>query len=155
MARILIADDHDVVRSGIRRILEDQPGWSVVAEANQPRGRHAEAVATKPDVAIHEYALPVLNGIQATRQIRQRVPSVEVTMHATEDLLRELINAGARLRAEIRRPAAFDFCHPVAGSHKPFFTDRAPQKPPKQEELDQAGPDRPRANHRSNGRRGP
>ena len=99
MTRILIADDHAVVRSGVRRVLEDHPGWSVVAEATNGKDAVAEAIATQPDVAILDYALPVLNGIEATRQIRQRVPSVEVlifTMHDNEDLLRQSFNVGAR-----------------------------------------------------------
>ena len=99
MTRILIADDHAVVRSGVRRILEDYPGWSVVAEATNGKDAIAEAIATQPDVAVLDYALPVLNGIDATRQIRLRVPSVEVlifTMHDNENLLHELMIAGAR-----------------------------------------------------------
>ena len=75
MTRILIADDHDVVRSGIRRIIEDQPGWSVVAEATNGKDAVAQAMATKPDVAILDYRLPLIDGIEATRQIRRRVPS--------------------------------------------------------------------------------
>ena len=99
MTRILIADDHAVVRSGVRRVLADYPGWSVVAEATNGIDAVAEAIATQPDVAILDYALPALNGIEATRQIRLRVPSVEVlifTMHDNEDLLRQSFNAGAR-----------------------------------------------------------
>ena len=75
MTRILIADDHDVVRSGIRRIIEDQPGWSVVAEATDGKDAIAKAIATKPDVAILDYRLPLLDGVEATRQIR-RNPSL-------------------------------------------------------------------------------
>ena len=87
MTRILIADDHAVVRSGVRRILADHPGWSVVAEATNGKDAVAQAIATQPDVAILAYALPLLNGIETTQQIRQRVPSVEVlifTMHDNE-----------------------------------------------------------------------
>jgi DNA-binding NarL/FixJ family response regulator len=131
MTRILIADDHTVVRSGVRRVLEDYPGWSVVAEATNGKDAVAEAIATRPDVAILDYALPVLNGIEATRQIRQHVPSVEVlifTLHDTEDLLRELINVGARgyvLKSDAQQ-------HLISAvqslaAHKPFFTDRASQ----------------------------
>ncbi len=82
-------------------------------------------------MAIHDYALPVLNGIQATRQIRQRVPSVEVfifTLHATEDLLRESINAGARgyvLKSDAQQHLISAIQSLAA--HKPFFTDRASQ----------------------------
>ena len=99
MTRILIADDHAVVRTGVRRILEDHPKWSVVAEAADGKDAIAKAIATKPDVAILDYSLPLINGIEATRQIRLRVPSVEVlifTMHDNENLLREMVQAGAR-----------------------------------------------------------
>ena len=99
MTRILIADDHDVVRTGVRHIIEDQPGWSVVAEAADGKDAVAKAIATKPDVAILDYRLPLLDGIEATRQIRRRVPMVEVlifTMHDDESLLHEALSAGAR-----------------------------------------------------------
>src|SRR5262249_60023303 len=82
--RILIADDHAVVRSGLRAVLEAQPGWSVVAEASDGKEALAKALDAKPDVAIIDYSLPQLNGAELTRQIRTRIPSVEIlifTMH--------------------------------------------------------------------------
>jgi DNA-binding NarL/FixJ family response regulator len=131
MTRILIADDHPVVRSGVRRILADYPGWSVVAEATNGKDAIAQAIATKPDVAVLDYMLPLIDGIEATRQIRQHVPKVEVlifTLHDTEGLLRELINAGARgyvLKSDAQQ-------HLISAVqslavHKPYFTDRASQ----------------------------
>jgi len=93
---ILIVDDHAVVRSGVRRIVEDHPDWSVVAEAADGI---AKAIATEPDVVILDYALPLIDGIEATRQIRQRMPSIEVlifTMHDNDNLLRDMVKAGAR-----------------------------------------------------------
>ena len=87
MTRILIADEHGVVRAGVRRIVEDNPKWSVVAEAGDGKDAIAKAVATKPDVAILGYSLPLIDGIEVTRQIRLRVPNVEVlifTMHDNE-----------------------------------------------------------------------
>jgi DNA-binding NarL/FixJ family response regulator len=99
MTRILIADDHPVVRTGVRRTLEDHPNWSVVAEAADGKDAIAKAIATKPDVAIVDHALPLISGIEVTRQIRQRAPSVEVlifTMHDSDNLLRDLLEAGAR-----------------------------------------------------------
>jgi DNA-binding NarL/FixJ family response regulator len=95
----LIADDHAVVRSGVRRIVEDHPNWSVVAEAADGRDAIAKAVATKPDIAILDYALPLIDGIEVTRQIRLRMPSTEVvilTMHDSAYLLRNVVKAGAR-----------------------------------------------------------
>ena len=119
MTRILIADEHGVVRAGVRRIVEDNPKWSVVAEARDGKDAIAKAVATKPDVAILGYSLPLIDGIEVTRQIRLRVPNVEVlifTMHDNENLLREMVKRGStRLCAEVRYPAALDFCHPGAG----------------------------------------
>ena len=129
MTRILIADDHDVVRSGVRRIIEDQPGWSVVAEATDGKDAIAQAIATKPDVAILDYRLPLIDGIEATRQIRRRVPKVEVlifTMHDDEELLREVLVAGARGYV-LKSDAAQHLISAVQSlaDHKPFFTDRA------------------------------
>ena len=128
MTRILIADDHDVVRSGIRRIIEDQPGWSVVAEATDGKDAIAKAIATKPDVAVLDYRLPLIDGIEATRQIRRHVPKVEVlifTMHDDEELLRELLVAGARGYV-LKSDAGQHLISAVQSlsEHKPFFTDR-------------------------------
>ena len=78
MTRILIADDHEVVRFGLRAILEAHEGWEVVAEACDGKEAIAKAVETSPDVAIIDYSLPVMNGVEATRQIRARVPTAEV-----------------------------------------------------------------------------
>ncbi len=131
MTRILIADDHPVVRSGVRRIIESHAGWTVVAEAADGKDAVAKAIAIKPDVAILAYALPVLSGIEATRQIRQRAPSVEVlifTMHDNEDLLRQSFNAGARgyvLKSDAQQQL-ISAVQAVA-EHRPFFTDRASQ----------------------------
>lgn len=97
--RILIADDHEVVRVGLRDILEAQAGWSVVAEATDGKEAILKATETKPDVAIIDYALPVMNGVEVTRQIRSRLPSTEVlifTMHESDALVGALLQAGAR-----------------------------------------------------------
>ncbi len=131
MTRILIADDHDVVRSGVRHIIEDQPGWSVVAEAADGKDAVAQAIATKPDVAILDYRLPLLDGIEATRQIRRRVPSVEVlifTMQDDDNLLREALSAGARSYVQ-KSDAGQHLISAIQSlaEHKPYFTDRASQ----------------------------
>ena len=131
MTRILIADDHDVVRTGVRRIIEDQPGWSVVAEATDGKDAIAQAIATKPDVAILDYRLPLLDGIEATRQIRRRVPSVEVlvfTMQDDDNLLHEALSAGARSYVQ-KSDAGLHLISAVQSlaEHKPYFTDRASQ----------------------------
>ena len=131
MTRILIADDHAVVRSGVRRILADHPGWSVVAEASNGKDAIAQAIATQPDVAVLDYRLPVLNGIETTHQIRQRVPSVEVlifTMHHNETIMRDAFNVGARgyvLKSDA--PQQLISAIQSLAEHRPFFTDTASQ----------------------------
>jgi len=128
MTRILIADDHDVVRSGVRAILETQVGWEVVGEAADGKDAVDQALATRPDVVVLDYGLPVMNGIEATRQIRTRVPGAEVlifTMHDTATLVREVLEAGARgflLKSDARRflIAAVE----SLAVHKPFFTGK-------------------------------
>jgi DNA-binding NarL/FixJ family response regulator len=126
MTRILIADDHDVVRSGVRAILEAQAGWEVVGEAANGKDAVDQALTTRPDIVVLDYGLPVMNGIEATRQIRTRVPGAEVlifTMHDTATLVREVLEAGARgflLKSDARRflIAAVE----SLAVHKPFFT---------------------------------
>jgi DNA-binding NarL/FixJ family response regulator len=131
MTRILIADDHDVVRSGVRSILEAQPGWEVVGEAETGKDAVDRALATRPDIVVLDYALPVMNGIEATRQIRARVAGAEVlifTMHDTATLVREVLEAGARgflLKSDARQflIAAVE----SLAAHNPFFTGKVSQ----------------------------
>lgn len=90
MIRILIADDHEVVRSGLRRVLEAQTNWEVVAEAGDGKDAINKAAETEPDVAVLDYSMPLINGVEATRQIRARLPKTEVlifTMHDNEMLI--------------------------------------------------------------------
>jgi DNA-binding NarL/FixJ family response regulator len=130
--RILIADDHEVVRSGLRSILEARPGWLVVAEVADGKEAVGKAVDAKPDVAIIDYSLPIMNGIEATRQIRARVPTTEVlifTMHDSDALLDEALQAGARaflLKSEAQHYllAAVE----SLSAHKPFFTGKLSEK---------------------------
>ena len=99
MVRILLADDHDVVRSGLRHIIAAQPNWQVVAEAGDGKEAVQKALDTKPDVAVIDYSLPLISGLEATRQIRAALPQTEVlifTMHDTDAFVEELLKAGAR-----------------------------------------------------------
>src|SRR6476646_3498730 len=124
--RILIADDHEVVRSGLRRILVAQPNWEVVAEAADGKEAITKATETKPDVAVLDYSLPRINGMEATRQIRARLPKTEVlifTMHDNETLIQELLKAGARgylLKSDAKR-YLIGAIESLA-LHRPFFT---------------------------------
>ena len=128
MTRILIADDHDVVRSGLRAILEAQEGWVVVAEAADGKDAVEKATETKPDIAILDYSLPFANGAEVTRQIRVRVPGVEVlifTMHDSDDIVLDLLSAGAKgylLKSDARKFLLTAVESLVA--HKPFFTGK-------------------------------
>jgi DNA-binding NarL/FixJ family response regulator len=97
--RILVADDHAVVRRGVRALLESQPGWEVTAEATTGREAVELAKQLQPDVIVMDLSLPELNGLDATRQIVKESPRIEVlvlTMHHSEELLREVLQAGAR-----------------------------------------------------------
>lgn len=98
MTRILIADDHDVVRAGLRSILQAHSGWEVVAEATDGKEAVKKALETKPDVAVIDYSLPLLNGVEATRQIRKQEPRTEVlifTIRDEEHLVRSALEVGA------------------------------------------------------------
>jgi DNA-binding NarL/FixJ family response regulator len=108
--------------------LEGQEGWEVVGEAENGKDAVDRALATRPDVIVLDYSLPVLNGIEATRQIRARVPGAEVlifTMHDTATLVREVLEAGAKgflLKSDARKYliAAVE----SLAAHKPFFTGK-------------------------------
>ena len=132
MTRILIADDHEVVRSGLRAILEAHEGWEVVAEAENGKDAVAKALAIKPDVAIIDYSLPVINGIEATRQIRARLPDAQImifTMHDSDVLVGELLEAGAR--AYLLKSDAKQYLIAAVESlinKKPFFTGRVSEQ---------------------------
>jgi len=126
LLRILIADDHVVVRVGLRHIVEAHPGWQVVAEAENGKQAVALAFETKPDVAIVDYSLPLLNGLEVTKQIRSRLSKTEIlifTMHDNENLFKELLQAGARgylLKTDARKYLVRAI--ETLSAHKPFFT---------------------------------
>jgi DNA-binding NarL/FixJ family response regulator len=97
--RILVADDHGVVRRGLRALLESRRGWKVCAEAANGREAVECARKLKPDVAILDIGMPGLNGVEATRQIRKVSPKTEILIlsaHGSEKLALEVLEAGAR-----------------------------------------------------------
>jgi PleD family two-component response regulator len=105
MIRILIADDHDVVRSGLRRLLEAQPGWEVVAEAADGKDAIAKATATKPDVVVLDSMMPFVNGADATRHPCPSAQDRSLDLHALRRCATHWGDIGGRsagLRPEIR-----------------------------------------------------
>lgn len=126
--RILVADDHDVVRHGVRTLLEAQPGWEVCGEAVDGREAVAEAARLKPDLVVLDVTMPELNGLDAAREILKTLPRTEVlilTMHESQELIREVVSTGARgyvLKSDASRTlvAAVE----ALQEHKPFITSR-------------------------------
>jgi len=96
--RILIADDHEVMRGGIAALLGREKGWVVCGEATNGREAVREAELKRPDAVILDIAMPELNGIDAARQIRKALPDTKIlvfSMHETERLVQEVFHAGA------------------------------------------------------------
>ena len=96
--RILLADDHTLVRQGLRKVLEERPEWEVVAEAGDGREAVRLAEQFKPDVCVLDVAMPLLNGIEATRQIARRVPTTRIlvlSMYSDEAYVAQILQAGA------------------------------------------------------------
>jgi DNA-binding NarL/FixJ family response regulator len=129
MIRILMADSHDVVRAGLRSVIEGHPCLSIVAEAADGREAIDKCIATQPDVAVLAYALSEIDGLEATRQIRRRVPGVEVlifTAHDNEILMRDLFQAGAR-GIVLKSDSSQDLIAAIKslGNRKPFLTSKA------------------------------
>lgn len=97
--RLLVADDHAVVRKGLRSILESHPGWEVVAEAANGREAVALSLEHQPDIVVMDINMPELNGLEATRQICKALPNTRVltlSAHDSEQLVREMLVSGAR-----------------------------------------------------------
>jgi DNA-binding NarL/FixJ family response regulator len=97
--RILIADDHDLIRRGVRDLLATRRGWQVVGEACNGADAVRKAVSLRPDIAILDFSMPELNGPGAALQIAREVPEtgvVVLTMHDSEQVMREVLQAGAR-----------------------------------------------------------
>jgi len=97
MIQILVADDHEVVRQGIRSLLEAHPDWNVCCEAVTGREAVAKATEDRPDVVILDVSMPEMNGLEAARQIRRAVPTAKIlvlTVHEIDQLVQDFIDAG-------------------------------------------------------------
>ena len=128
MIRVLIADCCDVVRTGIREILKGEREWEVVAEAADGKEAILKALKLKPDVAIVEIALPVVDGIEVTAHIRRQLPATEVlifTLLEDEALIYDALAAGARAYL-FKSDPHFHLTAAVAclAVHRPFFIER-------------------------------
>ena len=129
MLRILIADDHEIVRRGVRNILSAHPGWEVCGEAADGREAGEIGLREKPDIAILDVSLPGLNGIGVARQLRQALPRLEVlffTMHDDEETMIAGLGVGAR--GYLQKTDTDQ--HLVAavsalGAHRPYFSAAA------------------------------
>ncbi len=126
--RILIADDHAVVRAGLRTLLESQPDWEVVGEAGNGREAVEQALRLRPDVAVIDFTMPEMNGLESARQIRKALPGTEVlllTMHDSERLARQALVVGARgfLLKSDGNPQLLAAVKALA-HHQPYLTPR-------------------------------
>lgn len=151
--RIIIADDHALVRRGLRSVLEAQTNWTVCGEAEDGREAVKLALKLRPDIVLLDVTMPELNGLDAARQICRRLPGTPVlilTMHESEELCGEAIRAGASgcvLKSDSPRQllAAVEA---VAGGEKYFTRATGHARPSGEQRLGTGGPVLPRLSAR-------
>lgn len=128
-ARILVADDHEMVRVGVRTIITPHKEWSICGEATNGRAAVEMAAQLRPDIVIMDLAMPQLNGLEATRQIHRAQPRAEIlvlTFDESESLIREVIQAGARgyvLKTDLAEMLVQAV--ETLSQHRPYFTPKA------------------------------
>ena len=126
--RILVADDHEVLRAGVRALLESEPGWEVCGIAKTGREAVEQAKELQPDIVVLDMSMPELSGIEAARRIKRLLPETELlifTASEREDLIKQVFEAGAKsyiLKADAASHL-IDAVRSLAG-HKPFFTSK-------------------------------
>lgn len=126
--RILLADDHEIVREGVHRLIENQAGWEICGEAADGRTAVALATALQPDIAILDVGMPELNGLEAARQIRKNSPRSELlifTGEESEQLIHAVFEVGARsyiLKTDISQHLIRAI--EALAQHKHYFTTR-------------------------------
>lgn len=128
--RLLVADDHDIVRRGVRTLLEEQPGWEVAAEAADGREAVEKAKLVHPDVTILDLSMPGLNGLEAAREILKSVETkvLILTMYDSDPLIRQTLEAGAQGYL-LKSDAGRDLVSAVEAlrRNKTFFTPKVAQ----------------------------
>jgi DNA-binding NarL/FixJ family response regulator len=127
--RILVADDHDLMRRGIKALLQSHAGWEVCGEAHTGREAVTKAEELKPDIVILDISMPDLNGVDAAKRIRKSSPDTEVlilSVHYSDQLIRDILEAGVRgyiVKSDSDRDLIIAV--ETLANHKPFFTPRA------------------------------
>lgn len=127
--RILIADDHDLMRRGLKALLQSKPGWTICAEAHTGREAVTKAEELKPDIVILDITMPELNGVEAARRILKASPNTEIlvlSVHYSDQLIRDILDAGVRgyiVKSDSDRDLVVAV--EALANHKPFFTPRA------------------------------
>jgi DNA-binding NarL/FixJ family response regulator len=129
--RVLLGDDHTMLRQGLKKILEDRHDWRVVAEAGNGRDAVREVLALKPDVAVLDIGMPLLNGLEATRQIVRHAPAVRVlilSMHSDQAYVTQAVQAGAKGYL-LKESAAGELIEAIAAlaAGKSFFSPAVAQ----------------------------
>jgi DNA-binding NarL/FixJ family response regulator len=126
--RILIADDHEIVREGTRMLLQHEPGWEVCGVAKTGREAVEQAKKLHPDIVVLDMGMPELNGLDAARQIKRALPKTELlifTAHEREELIREVFEAGVKSYI-LKADAGSHLIEAIRSlsQHKPYFTTK-------------------------------
>ncbi len=129
--KIFVADDHELMRRGVRSLLEAEAGWKVVGEASNGQELLAKARQTKPDIVVIDIGMPLLNGLEACRRVKKTLPDTKVlilSMHDSEQMARAVLDAGA-LGYVTKADTARDLVLAIESlrRNKTFFTSRVDQ----------------------------
>lgn len=129
--RVLVADDHEIVRNGIRALIEREPDWKVVAEAADGRNAVAKTRELKPDMVVLDISMPLLNGLEAARQILKADPRTKIlilSMHDSDSVIRDVLESGV-LGYVSKSDASRDLVTAINAvrNNRPFFSPRVAQ----------------------------
>src|SRR5277367_522170 len=127
--KILVADDHDIIRRGLKQLLTSRPGWEVCGEAKTGREAVALVEQLKPEIVVMDISMPDLNGLEAARRIHKSFPKIGIlilTLHFSDQLVRDIVEAGARAYI-MKSDADRDLVSAVEAlaNRRTFFTARA------------------------------